>query len=122
MSYINCYSNNYYTPGESLKDLFVDLVVHPLERDLPEIATDFREIRIPRLDYQREVVLEQGRANFDIPFEDRDGFFLSPKEKVLLYCAHYMPMHLFSSYHVFRDSLTSISNNILYSLTLDVVH
>ena len=121
MSYINCYDNNYYVPSEGLRDLFVNLVVQPLEHGLPEIATDFREIRIPKLNYQREVILEQGRADFDVPFEDFDvpfedcdGLFLSQKEKVLLYCAHYMPMHLFSSYHIFKNRLSSRSSNIVF--------
>ena len=41
-------------------------------------------------------ILDQGRTNYDEFFYD-----LSPRDKVLLYCIHYMPMHLASSYHIF---------------------
>lgn len=46
--------------------------------------------------YHRVNVLKQGRTNFNEQFEG-----LSPEDKVLIYCVYYMPMHLFSSYHIF---------------------
>ena len=46
--------------------------------------------------YHRVDILKRGRTNFSKPFEG-----LSPEDKVLIYCVYYMPMHLFSSYHIF---------------------
>ena len=51
-----------------------------------------------RFDYHSAEILNQGRADFDEPFNG-----LPPEDKVLLYCIYYMPMHLASSYHIFFD-------------------
>ncbi|MDE0020040.1 MAG: alpha-ketoglutarate-dependent dioxygenase AlkB [Candidatus Poribacteria bacterium] len=38
----------------------------------------------------------------------------SPEQKTLLYCAFYMPMHLYSSYHVYRRHLKPPKGKILF--------
>ena len=100
MSYIHCSNDNYYKPSESLKNLFEELVIQPFKRYLPILAEDLEERRFGKLNYQRKVMLEQGRTNFDEPFE---GF--SPEGKVSFYSLNYMPMHLYSSYHIFTKKL-----------------
>lgn len=114
MSYIYCSDDNHYKFIGSLQNFFEDLVVQPFERNLPELVEDFRQVRIQNLKYQREIILEQGRTDFDKPFEGPQGFSLSPEDKVSLYCGHYMPMHLFSSYHIFTNYLTPVSNKVIF--------
>ena len=60
--------------------------------------------------YHTERILDKGRTNFG---EWHEGRF-SPKDKVALYCIYYMPMHLFSSYHIFTKHLTSVSDRVLF--------
>ena len=109
MSYIlrnNDYSfsgepfENYYIPSESLKNLFRDMVTRPFKRQLPSLAKEMEEGRFGRINDKRKLLLEQGQTNFDQPTE---GF--SPEEKVIFYCVNYMPMHLYSSYHLFSRKL-----------------
>ena len=107
MSYIHCFNVNNYKPSESLKNLYEKLVIHPIERYLPTNAEEgLRNIRSEKSLYHREVILENGRTNFDESSED-----FSPKDKVLLYCGYYMPMHLFSSYHIFASKLSLPESN-----------
>lgn len=108
MSYIRCsdnYSSPYYTPTENLQGLFKDQVVQPFEA----ISSWRNQVENTDFEYHRKVILDQGRTNFDVPFAG-----LSPKDKVTLYCVHYMPMHLFSSYHTFTQYLTSVSNRVVF--------
>ena len=108
MSYIRCfdnYSSPYYTPTKSLQGLFKDLVVQPFEA----ISSWRNQVENTDFEYHRKVIIDQGRANFR---EWHEG--LSPKDKVTLYCVHYMPMHLFSSYHIFTKHLTSVSNRAVF--------
>ena len=109
MSYINCYSNNYYEPNKSLQGLFEDLVVRPFEHDLPELAVD---VKNKRPYYWQDIahILQHGQSNFDqTSFDESSNRYYSPKHKGAIYCIHYMPMHLFSSYHIFTNYLTPIS-------------
>ena len=108
MSYIRCsddYSSSYYIPTKSLRGLFKDLVVQPFEN----LSSWRNQVENTDFNYHREEILDRGRTNFDVP---RAG--LSPQDKVSLYCVHYMPMHLFSSYHIFTQYLTSVSNRVVF--------
>ena len=114
MPYIH-HSGNRYTFSEHLQKLFEDLVRRPFENHLPTRAWEV-EVRNRDANYHRRVILDQGRTNFDEPFNG-----LSPKNKVLIYCNYYMPMHLISSYHIFRvhtqfftTHLTSVSNRVVF--------
>lgn len=109
MSYIHCYDDNYYKPGESLSELFKKLVVKPFKD--PDSLTQawIDHVRNRDFKYHRETILEQGRTNFDEPFKG-----LTAKEKVLIYCFHYMPMHLFSSYHIFTKHLGPVSTKVIF--------
>ena len=109
MSYINCYNDNYYTPGENLSELFQELVVKPFESPNPLTQAWIDHVRNRDFKYRRETILEQGRTNFDEPFEG-----LTPKEKVLIYCLHYMPMHLFSSYHIFTKYFPFVNDKVVF--------
>lgn len=108
MSYINSTHDNHYSPGESLHRLFENLIVWPFRNHAPSQPWE-SQVKYPnhgfRYDneYHREVILEQGGTNFDVHFMG-----LTPEDKVLLYCVYYMPMHLFSSYHIFTNHLTPI--------------
>ena len=114
MSYIHCPYGNYYELSESLKYLFDDLVIQPFVQELPALAEDVRNIRP---DYWNDIarILKQGQSNFDSPsFDELSNKWYFPKDKVLLYCAHYMPMHLFSSHHIFRYHIPPISDKVVF--------
>ena len=109
MSYIYCSDDNHYTPGESLKHLFEELIVKPFEHDLPILAEDVRNNRIY---YWEDIarILSQGQSNFDETSYDKPSTeYYFPKDKVAIYCVHHMPRHLFGAYHIFTNFLTPIS-------------
>ena len=114
MSYINCYNNNYYGPNKSLQDLFEDLVIRPFDRDLPELAMD---VKNKRAYYWQDIarILHQGQSNFDqTSFDESSNKYYFPEHKVSVYCVHYMPMHLFSSYHIFTNHLPPVSDKVVF--------
>lgn len=109
MSYIHCSNNNYYKPSESLKNLFEALVIQPFKRNLPALAEDVKNNRIY---YWEDIarILRQGQCNFDeTSFDKISNEYYFPKDKVSIYCVHHMLRHLFSSYHIFINCLTPIS-------------
>ena len=109
MSYIHCPYDNYYTPSESLKNLFEALIVQPFERNLPALAEDVKNNRIY---YWEDIarILRQGQSNFDeISYDKPSNEYYFPKDKVTIYCVHHTPRHLFSSYHIFTNYLTPIN-------------
>lgn len=111
VSYINCYNDNYYMPSKSLTYLFQESVIQPFERDLPTLAAD---VKNKKAYYWNDIarILEQGQSNFDkTSFDIPSNSHYFPEHKVSIYCVHYMPMHLFSSYHVFTNCLTSLSES-----------
>ena len=109
MPYIHRYNDNYYKPSESLSELFKELVVKPFEDPNPLTRAWVDHVRNRDSRYRRETILEQGRTNFDEPFEG-----LTAKEKVLIYCLHYMPMHLFGSYHIFTKHPLPVSDRVVF--------
>ncbi len=109
MSYIHSSHDNYYKPNESLKNLFEELVTQPFKRNLPALAEDVKNNRIY---YWEDIarILNQGQSNFDeTSFDKPSNEYYFPKDKVSIYCVHHMPRHLFSSYHIFTNYLTPIS-------------
>ena len=111
MSYIRCsdnYSSPYYIPTENLRGLFKDRVVQPFEDHL-RTTSWINLVKNKDFEYHTKKILDQGRTNFGVWYEG-----LSPKDKVALYCIYYMPMHLFSSYHIFTKHLTSVSNRVVF--------
>ncbi len=115
MHYIQSHAGNRYTFSGNLRRLFEDLVKQLIRNHSPTQAWQ-NEVKNRNETYHREVILDRGRTNFDEPFNG-----LSPEDKVLIYCAHYMPMHLVSSYHIFRihtrffrTRLISIINKIVF--------
>ena len=115
MCYIQQHSRNKYTFSENLQGLFEDLVKRPFENHLPTPAWE-DQVRNRDANHHGKKILDQGRTNFDAPYNG-----LSPEDKVLIYCNHYMPMHLVSSYHIFRvhtrfftTHLTSVNNKVVF--------
>ena len=111
MSYIHRLHDNYYMPGESLKNLFEALVIQPFKHNLPALAED---VKTNRIYYWEDIarILRQGQSDFDeTSFDKPSNEYYFPKDKVSIYCVHHMPRHLFSSYHVFTNCLTPISEN-----------
>ena len=108
MSYIHCYNDNYYKPGEDLLNLFANSVVQPFENH-PRTQAWENHVRNKDFTYHRETILGQGRTNFDENFKG-----LTPKDQVLIYCLHYMPMHLFSSYHIFTKHSLPVSDKVVF--------
>lgn len=108
MSYIHCSYDNYYKPGENLQHLFTDLVVRPF-KEHPRTPPWIEQVVNTDHRYHREEILKRGRANFSEHFNG-----LTPEDKVLLYCFYYMPMHLFSSYHIFTKHLTPVNNKVVF--------
>ena len=109
MSYINCYNDNYYTPGENLSELFQELVIKPFESPDPLTQAWLDHVKNRGFEYHRKTILEQGRTNFNEHFRG-----LTSKEKVLIYCLYYMPMHLFSSYHIFTKYFPPVNDKVLF--------
>ena len=109
MAYIHRYNGNYYKPSESLQTLFEELVVQPFESPDPLTQAWIDHVRNRDFTYHRKTILEQGRTNFDELFVG-----LTSKEKVLIYCLHYMPMHLFSSYHIFTKYAAPVSDKVIF--------
>ena len=111
MSYIHCHNGNYYKSSKNLTNLFGEQVIQPFEDNLPELAAD---VRNKKRFYWDDIarILEQGQSNFDQKsFDEPSNRYYYPKDKVSIYCVHYMPMHLFGSYHVFTNCLTSVSED-----------
>lgn len=108
-----------YTPSNSILQLLEDLVKQPYEnhRCTPAWVKHILNIDSDRrFDYHSAEILNQGRADFDEPFNG-----LPPEDKVLLYCIYYMPMHLASSHHIFRvhepvftTQLRSADNKVVF--------
>ena len=98
MSYIYCSQDNHYQFIGSLQNFFEELAVQPFENHLSTLPWECH-VKNQNSQYHRENILKQGRTNFNEHFEG-----LSPEDKVLIYCIYYMPMHLFSSYHIFTNS------------------
>ena len=95
MSYIHCSYDNHYRLIGSLQNFFEELVVQPFESHTPTQPWT-SHVRNRNSQYHREDILKRGRTDFSESFEG-----LSPEDMVLIYCVYYMPMHLFSSYHIF---------------------
>ncbi|MCE2413351.1 class I SAM-dependent methyltransferase [Candidatus Poribacteria bacterium] len=109
MSYIHGSHDNHYKPSESLKHLFEELIVKPFKHDLPALSEDIKNNRIY---YWEDIarILKQGQSDFDETSYDKpSNEYYFPKDKVSIYCVHHMPRHLFGSYHIFTNCLTSIS-------------
>ena len=109
MSYIHGPCDTYYTPSESLKNLFEELIVQPFEHDLPALSEDVKNNRIY---YWEDIarILKQGQSDFDeVSFDKPSNEYYFPKDKVSIYCVHHMPRHLFGSYHIYTKYLTPIS-------------
>lgn len=114
MHYIHRKVNRYWY-SDSLKKLFEDLVKSPFDNH-PQTGAWQDEVQRRDSDYHRAEILGQGRTNFGVPFNG-----LSPDDKVLIYCNYYLPMHLISSYHIFRVHSTfftnlfaSVDNNVVF--------
>lgn len=94
---------NCYEPSDSLHSLFENTVITPFRESLPEEANKFEDYHTNR-DYingLRISVLKRGSTDFDASSSWR-GKVYTPEHKVLLNGVFYMPMHLYSSYHLYR--------------------
>ena len=108
MSYILRNNVNYYRPSDSLNNLFEELIRQPFKDHPPTVAWE-TEVKDNDREYRRKTILEQGRTDFDTSFKG-----LTPADKVLLYCIYYMPMHLYSSYHIYtKHLLPDIPENVV---------
>ena len=110
-------NGNVYRPGESLELLFEDAVLRPLRAQLPDLAGNLGRPDINRR--VRENVLGRGRTDFCQSYEgssplDGAPVCYSPEQKALLYCAVNMPMHLYSSYHVYQRHLEPPEGKVLF--------
>ncbi|GAX34336.1 hypothetical protein [Nodularia sp. NIES-3585] len=84
-----------YPIPDDMRECFEKFVKRPYDN---HVHTDpwKQEILNQSYDYHRRYILEQGRTDFNIPFNG-----LPPRAKVLIYCYQYMQMHCMSSYHIF---------------------
>ena len=119
MPLINHNGENVYRPGERLRNLYEETVLRPLRAQLPGLAVRLRDPNV--MQRVRENVLDRGCTDFCQPYvgpsplnPDAEQVSYSPAQKVLLYCAVYMPMHLYSSYHVYRTFLPTPSVTVLF--------
>ena len=107
---------SYYKPSNSLHSLFENKVVTPFRESLPVAANIFEDYSDP--DYITRLmvdVLNRGSIDFDTS-SSWDGKDYTPEHKVLLYCVFYMPMHLYSSYHLYNRVCRHIieSENVVF--------
>ena len=94
-----------YKPGKSLQQLFEHCVITPFKDSMPEEARVYEaDSNIDYMRGLRETVLERGSTNFNVSSLYRNKEY-TPEDKVLLYCVIYMPMHLYSSYHLYKTHL-----------------
>lgn len=107
MSYVLCSDQNHYKFDQNLQNLFNELVIKPF-RNHPPTQSWESEVRTQETNYHRMNILDRGRTNFNDPYNG-----LTPEDKVLLYCMYYMPMHLFSSYHIYKNHLT-LNNKVVF--------
>ena len=108
MAYIHSFENNYYKPSENLRRLFEDLVIRPFETH-PRTQPWIDHVINTNHTYHRKTILKRGRTNFSKP---HNGF--TPEDKVALYCVYYLPMHLFSSYHIFTKYLPPLNDKVVF--------
>ena len=93
--------HNCYEPSDSLHSLFENKVITPFRESLPEEADIFEGYTNPNyITGLREDVLEQGSTDFDASSSWGSKDY-TPERKILLNCVFYMPMHLYSSYHLY---------------------
>lgn len=95
--------HNCYEPSNDLQSLFENKVIIPFRESLPEEANIFEDYNSNRdyINRLRISVLNRGSTDFDVPSSWR-GKDYTPEHKVLLNCVFYMPMHLYSSYHLYN--------------------
>lgn len=99
------YNNDYYYPSDNLRGVFQFQIIQPFRNRRTDIAKlyDTRNfIEIKRLSKD---ILEQGSANFDVSTIDERFRIFTPEDKVVFYCVYYMPMHLYSSFHIYKAHL-----------------
>ena len=105
-NYIDTDDNDeYYKPSNSLQQLFETCIIVPFKDSMPEEASIYEADS--NIDYMvglRKKVLERGSTNFNVSESYRNKKY-TPEDKVLLYCVIYMPMHLYSSYHLYKTHL-----------------
>ncbi|MXV85709.1 hypothetical protein F4X88_02615 [Candidatus Poribacteria bacterium] len=117
MSYINYSDTRGYYPSENLQNLFEKTVLTPFRESLPEEANEYeRDINWEYKRRLREDVLERGSTDFDQNYRSEHAGNYTPEQKVLLYCATYMPMHLYSAYHFYSNHLRHLTEyrNIVF--------
>ena len=93
-----------YEPSNDLHSFFENTVITPFRESLPEEANIFEDYN-NNSDYingLRISVLNRGSTNFDVSSSWRDKVY-TPEHKVLLNGVFYMPMHLYSSYHLYNS-------------------
>ena len=109
MQYIRYIGTDYsdhssYEPSNDLHSFFENTVITPFRESLPEEANKFEDYN-SNSDYingLRISVLNRGSTNFDVSSSWRDKVY-TPEHKVLLNGVFYMPMHLYSSYHLYNS-------------------
>ncbi|MYB63233.1 hypothetical protein F4083_05885 [Candidatus Poribacteria bacterium] len=116
MSYIynDAYEHTYYKPSDDLQNLFQIQVIQPFRETRPDVVSLYDLPNIDEIKRLSENILDRGTTNFSEQSVDKQYGVFTPKDKVSLYCVHYMPMHLFSTYHIFRHYLTPISHNVVF--------
>jgi len=122
LQYIHCtgadnLGYNCYEPSDSLHSLFENTVITPFRELLPEEAVRFEDYN-SNSDYingLRINVLNRGSTDFNASSSWR-GKVYTQEHKVLLNCVFYMPMHLYSSYHLYNRVCRHIieSENIVF--------
>ena len=110
--YIYLKSGECYSPGESLQLLLERQIILPFREKLPHIAELFDRGNWDELEYLRGKILSRGGTDFDVGKTDDRYRHFTPEHKVLFYCANYLPMHLYSSYHIYSTHLLPLERLI----------
>ncbi len=105
--YIYLKSGEYYSPGESLQLLLERQIILPFRNRRPDIAELYDTRNFIEIERLSKKILKQGSTDFNVPTTDERFGVFTPEDKVLFYCVRYMPMHLYSSYHIYKAHLMS---------------
>ncbi|MCG9127312.1 hypothetical protein JT359_06875 [Candidatus Poribacteria bacterium] len=105
MSYIHCNNDISYRFSEHYRELLKAQIVEPFRDAKPNVASLYDQPDFKGINYLQKNILKRGSTDFDVPTDDEQFGFFTPRDKVLFYSADYLAMHLCSSYHIYRTCL-----------------
>jgi hypothetical protein len=95
-----------------IERFFREFVIKPFEEHERSDAW-VNEVINRDQDYQTKTIIDRGRTDFTLGWNG-----LTPRDKILIYCYHYMEMHTVSGFHVFqrgcKDHRLNFLENVVF--------